>query len=142
MLHLHRSLSRKRLILAATFLSILIFAYTPLSIPIYRIIEVKWLDSTIQISDKPERSRMLIVQHYLQNTAYDDLKDASLLGHARYAEMHGYRYKSDSTAYVDEDAYWGERTLNKIYALTRAIEEELARKEDEQVEWAMYGLVF
>ena len=59
-----------------------------------------------------------------------------MASHRRYAHAHGYVYRADEGKYVPSDWSGRRRSMNKVYALLRAVLDELSREED-GVEWIM-----
>ncbi|KAG7544307.1 hypothetical protein FFLO_03268 [Filobasidium floriforme] len=89
--------------------------------------------------------RVLIVQYEPPTLGpWSRLYRASVRNHEDYAKAWGYGYKVDSFPYVREQGWgrariWGKVEskgyMNKVYALERALLEELAKEKDERAEW-------
>jgi hypothetical protein len=83
------------------------------------------------VSSKP---KIVIFQHTLPTLSYQDLIAASINGHIRYGQAHGYRHQIDGTLYVVDADTQGSYWLNKLYALKELVQAELVKGEN-ACEW-------
>lgn len=70
--------------------------------------------------------QIVIVQHFHN---LDDVHTKSMENHKRYAEAHGYKYRPDTTQYIEMERNWNARTLNKAYAILGAMIKEIQEGE-------------
>jgi hypothetical protein len=74
-------------------------------------------------------NRILIFQHTVSMLDYPDVIKASISGHERYAQTHGYRYALNNLSYTDSPDSVGAGSMNKLWSLREIVQSEVNKGE-------------